>query len=144
MKEVWRIIPSLPEYIASSYGRLMRLPYIGKMPYGGGRHYGGEPVMGIAHPRNGMRPTLYFNGKNYRVSRLVCEAFHGKSPFDGAVVMHIDDNPSNNRSNNLKWGTQKENLNSEAFIRYCKSRTGNNSPTVKNKNKRAAFLDAQH
>lgn len=62
---------------------------------------------------------------------MVCEAFHGKAPFAHAVVMHIDDNPANNRPENLKWGTQKENLNAPAFIDYCKSRTGENSPVIK-------------
>jgi len=45
--------------------------------------------------------------------------------------MHIDNDSMNNQVWNLKWGTQKENLNTEAFIAYCKSRTGLNSPGTK-------------
>ena len=69
--------------------------------------------------------------KTFKVHRLVCEAFHGPAPFDSAVVMHLDDDPANNRPENLRWATQKENLNSDQFIEYCKSRTGKDNPRVK-------------
>jgi hypothetical protein len=130
-EEEWRPIPSLPEYLASSHGRVMRVPFKGPLPNGGMRRYGGVPTRGITHGYNQMRPTIVFKGKNYRVSKLICEAFHGHQPFAKAVVMHIDDDPENNRPENLKWGTQKENLNAPAFIAYCKARTGENSPTAK-------------
>lgn len=68
---------------------------------------------------------------NLKVHRLVCEAFHGAAPEDGMVVIHLDEDATNNRPENLKWGTQKENLNMPGFIAYCKSRTGENSPTIK-------------
>jgi len=68
---------------------------------------------------------------NMKVHRLVCEAFHGPAPFERAVVIHIDENALNNRPENLRWGTQKENLNMPNFIEYCKSRTGENSPVKK-------------
>jgi hypothetical protein len=55
------------------------------------------------------------------------------APFERAVVMHMDDDPGNNRPENLKWGTQKENLNAPQFIDYCKSRTGDNSTHEKAK-----------
>ena len=66
-----------------------------------------------------------------KVHRIVCEAFHGLAPFKKAVVIHIDENSTNNRPENLRWGTQKENLNMPKFIEYCKSRTGENSPVKK-------------
>lgn len=66
-----------------------------------------------------------------KVHRLVCEAFHGPAPFKRAVVLHLDENAINNKPENLRWGTQKENLNMPKFISYCKSRTGENSPSIK-------------
>ncbi len=66
-----------------------------------------------------------------KIHRLVAEAFHGTTPFDGAVVMHVDENAANNRASNLKWGTQKENLNAPGFLKYCRSRTGEDSPGTK-------------
>ena len=50
------------------------------------------------------------NGKTtqYRVHRLVLEAYVGKRP-DGMVCRHLDGDKRNNRIDNLTWGTQKEN-----------------------------------
>ena len=47
---------------------------------------------------------------NVKVHRMVCEAFHGPAPAGKPYVLHIDENAHNNRPENLKWGTQKENL----------------------------------
>ncbi|MEO0603691.1 MAG: HNH endonuclease signature motif containing protein [Myxococcota bacterium] len=44
---------------------------------------------------------------------LVCIAWHGPPPFDGALVLHWDDNPTNNRPENLRWGTVTENKEDE-------------------------------
>lgn len=130
MSEEWRVVPSLPFYLASSDGRIMVVPFLGEMPRGGTRQYGGLPQFGI-WDKETARFVTALRGKNYKVHRLVCEAFHGAPPFEGAVVMHIDENSANNRPDNLKWGTQKENLNGEAFIDYCKARVGTHSPTTK-------------
>ena len=67
---------------------------------------------------------------------MVCEAFNGPPPFEGAVCMHLDENSTNNRSDNLAWGTQKENLNAPGFIAHCRGRTGENSPGVKGRRRR--------
>jgi len=108
----------------------MVAPYYGKMPNGVRRQYGGEPNFGIWNKVDG-RFCAFYKGKTYKIHRLVCEAFNGGAPFEKAVVMHIDENAANNRPSNLKWGTQKENLNSPAFKSYCRSRTGDDSPWVK-------------
>ena len=49
--------------------------------------------------------------KQFKVHRLVAFAFLGYDFFDGAEVNHIDENPSNNRLENLEWVTRKENVN---------------------------------
>jgi len=128
--ELWRQSPSLPEYMVSSLGRIMRVPYMAPLPNGGMRHYGGEPWYG-SWAKDLGRYIFQFHGHSYKVHRLVCEAFHGRPPFDDAVVMHLDEDASNNREENLQWGSQKENLNAPGFIEYCRSRTGDDSPTTK-------------
>lgn len=128
--EVWRLSPREPALLVSSEGRVMMRPFIGDMPYGGSRHYGGTPTFGV-WSKPDARFHYTYRGKTYKVAQLVCEAFNGPAPFDGAVVMHTDENAANNRAGNLKWGTQKENLNAPGFLEYCRSRTGENSPTVK-------------
>lgn len=140
MTEVWRYCVSAPQFIVSSEGRIMILPHVGIMPNGSQKHYQTTPLTGVVSLKNYNRPTIVYRGKSYRISLLVCEAFHGPKPFTSAVVMHIDDDPQNNRASNLKWGTQKENLNSEKFIQYCKSRTAGNNPAVKGKLKRIEKL----
>ena len=98
------------------------------------REYRGKPSKGVL---SGGRYKINFRGKNYRVSRLVCEAFHGEAPDGLSVCMHMDENALNNRASNLAWGTQKQNLNAPGFINYCKSRTGENSPHRKGRRKAA-------
>lgn len=128
--EVWRQVPSQPQFLASSEGRVMVAPYYGEMPYGGKRPYGGEPRFGVWNKQDG-RFIVVHKGKSFKVARLVCEAFHGPAPDDAPICMHVDENAANNRPDNLKWGTQKENLNAPGFIDYCKTRTGPDSPRFK-------------
>ena len=99
------------------------------------RQYGGWPTEG---QWDGTRYVYSRKGfKTQKVARLVCEAFNGPVPFEGAVCMHVDENARNNRPTNLAWGTQKENLNAPGFLEYCRNRTGENSPTYKARAKAA-------
>lgn len=135
MGEVWRDVPSLSGIFVSSEGRVMYAPHRGPMPNGSTRPYGGEPTFGV-WSKTDRRFILVVRGITYKVHRLIAEAFHGPPPFDGAVAMHADENSANNRSNNIQWGSQKENLNAPGFIEYCKGRTGENSPGLKGKRNR--------
>lgn len=133
-RELWRCSPSLPDYLVSNYGRVMRVPVQVTLPSGGIRSYGGTPWFGVDGGEGRM--TIQYKGKTYKVHRLVCEAFNGPQP-DGSVCIHINEDYTDNRPENLKWGTQKENLNGPKFLEYCRSRTGENSPTTKNRRARA-------
>lgn len=59
--------------------------------------------------------TLRKNNKPYErnIHRLVLSTFNPEGWFEKAVVDHIDSNPKNNRLDNLRWVTQKENSNTE-------------------------------
>jgi hypothetical protein len=128
--EVWRDIQSLPGVLASNEGRIMLVPYRGAMPRGGQRPYGGTPTFGVWNKAD-ERFIATIGDRTYKVARLVAEAFHGGPPFEGAVVMHLDENAANNRADNLRWGTQRENLNAPGFLDYCRSRTGDQHPAAK-------------
>ena len=130
--EIWRDVPSLPAILASSEGRVMMIPYRGAMPKGGQRSYGGTPTFGVWSRTDGRFITT-IGDRSYKVARLVAEAFHGPAPFAGAVVMHLDENAANNRADNLRWGTQRENLNAPGFLDYCRSRTGDRHPAAKSR-----------
>lgn len=105
------------------------------MPHGGFRRYTPKPTYGTrtkaskvaAHVYMGLYARHYGNMK---VHRLVCEAFHGPPPFDKAVVIHLDEDATNNRADNLKWGTQKENMNMPKIMAYWRGRTGDKSPAA--------------
>lgn len=45
-----------------------------------------------------------------RVNRIVCEAFHGPAPEDKPYALHRNGVKSDNRSVNLYWGSQAENM----------------------------------
>jgi HNH endonuclease len=135
--EVWRDVPSVPGILASSEGRIMHTPHREPLPRGGERPYGGTPTFG-AWNKQDSRFIAVIRSKTYKIARLVAEAFHGPPPFDDAVAMHVDENAANNRPTNIRWGTQKENLNCEGFLAYCRGRTGENSPAAKRRQKNMA------
>ncbi len=100
--EVWRNIPSHPGYAASNLGRvrsIARTDTLGRIVF--------ERVL-----------KLYTNKRGYKLVRLspltksvhavVAEAFYGPRPR-GMEVAHNDGNPSNNRADNLRYATRKEN-----------------------------------
>lgn len=138
--EEWRPVLSVPGVIASSFGRVKFPDTTAQMPHGGLREYKTKPIFGQKRRASKTARHEYYGvlyrGKNYKIHRLVCEAFHGSPTKDRKFVLHADDNALNNRPENLSWGTQKENLNAAGFIEYCKSRTGKNSPLTKGKLKR--------
>lgn len=63
----------------------------------------GYLVVGLWHIESGAKRT-------FRVNRLVCEAFHKDTYFEGAYSLHRDHDRSNNKADNLYWGTQQKNL----------------------------------
>jgi len=113
------------------------------MHQGGYRLYEPVPTAGVETRACKGASHAYLNISsqkfgNMKVHRMVCEAFHGAPPFTGAVVIHLDENALNNRPENLKWGTQKENLNMPKIKAYHRSRTGEDNPRVKAATKRMA------
>jgi len=136
--EIWKPVPSKPGMTASSWGRVCLPSSTAAMPYGGIRKYQPKPTYGIKTKASKTARYEYMRISNHKlgnmkIHRLVCEAFHGLAPFERAIVIHIDENACNNKPENLRWGTQKENLNMPKFIEYCKSRTGENNPATKGK-----------
>jgi hypothetical protein len=77
--------------------------------------YSSKPTFGCVRrakrdATHSYRGYLYQGIGNVKVHRAVCEAFHGPAPDGMPYVLHIDEDAHNNRPENLKWGTQKENL----------------------------------
>ena len=89
-------IPNYPKYLVTDDGRVWSIKtYRWLKPF----LRSGYPSVCISNQRG---------FKNERVHRIVLEAFVGPCPSD-MVCRHLDGNPLNNNSDNLKWGTCAEN-----------------------------------
>lgn len=111
--EIWRDIPEFNGfYQASNLGRIKSLERFRK----------GENGCLISVKERILKPQITCDGyyrvclykqsvqKHYKVHRLVWSAFNGQIP-QGYEINHIDENPSNNRLENLNLMTHKENIN---------------------------------
>ena len=141
MEEIWKPVASREGIEASNLGRILLPERTYVMPNGGWATTKPKPTYGHRTRANRTSRHFYMGLHNrafgsMKVHRLVCEAFHGPPPFERAVVLHLDEDATNNRAENLRWGTQKENLNMPGFKAYCRSRTGENNPRVKGDRKK--------
>lgn len=80
----------------------------------------GIPVTANKNPQF-VRMQITFRRKVYRPARLVCEAFHGPPPPGKPNALHRDENPRNNRPENLFWGSQRENYSHPKISAYVRS-----------------------
>lgn len=136
--ETWKQIPSIPGAKASSLGRVW-MPSIFGVPVGRSanakRDYITKPIWGYPQKdstgRDGAPKRLItvWRGRNYKIHRLVCEAFHGPAPSHKHIVLHLNEDASDNRPENLKWGTRKENQNFPKVKQAFQARVGVKSPT---------------
>jgi hypothetical protein len=63
-------------------------------------------------------------GKQYKTHQIICTVFHGPPPDKHHTsVDHIDNDPLNNKPENLRWATPKmqaDNTHSKAIVAYNK------------------------
>ena len=95
--EIWRPIP-YSTYEASNFGRIRNCK-----------------TDKIQEPKLGDDGYLFvgirFLDKKHseKVHKLICLAFHGLKPTGAECVRHLDGDRFNNKPDNLRWGTNKEN-----------------------------------
>lgn len=99
-QEEWRRIPGFLGYKASSYGRVMS--YKRTVPH-------------VLKARVGTTGYLSVQvsdstgaSKRIEVHRLVAAAFYGPCPT-GMECRHLNGDPLDNRSENLRWGSRAQN-----------------------------------
>lgn len=127
--EFWKTVPSYPQVLVSNYGRVLPQSRYAPLPNGGYRIYTPKPVFGqisrAGRSARHERLITMIKGTNkqipVKVHSLVCEAFHGPRPDEKAVVIHINENAFDNRAENLRWGSQRENMNMQKMKEYHKS-----------------------
>ena len=112
MIEEWKDIEGYTDYMVSNLGRVKSLNY---------RKTDKEQVLKNKIDKDGyLLVNLYKNGKSktFKIHRLVAQAFIPNSdnkPF----IDHINTNRSDNRVENLRWVTHKENMNNDLTLIKC-------------------------
>lgn len=112
--EEWRTVPEFPAYRVSNLGNFQAC-------YRQGRHdlqrerplmtNVWRPLKPWKHPRGYLEVSLSRDGRGYRrlAHRVVLEAFVGPCP-QGMEARHVNNNDrTNNRLANLRWGTRQDN-----------------------------------
>lgn len=119
--EIWKPVKDYPNYMVSSIGRVKSLNY---------SRTGKEKILKLSKNKKGyLKVDLYKDGvrKLFLVSRLVAFAFI-PNPKGKPCIDHIDTNKENNRVENLKWVTNKENCNNPLSRKHnSEARKGENS-----------------
>jgi hypothetical protein len=101
--EEWRPAPGLEGYEVSSQGRMRSWRNRRGWPLD-------EPVLvGYVNSRGYMVHQPSRRGREFKIHRLVCEAFNGPPPTDRTVCRHLNDVKLDNRPENLAWGTHADN-----------------------------------
>ncbi|AVO25677.1 HNH endonuclease [Mycobacterium phage McGuire] len=107
-EEVWKEIPGFPDYEVSNRGRVRSWKNSRH-----GRSKTPKPRTPQRHPQGYLRVALSNHSAGMRQStnnihKLVLLAFVGPRP-EGMEVRHLNGDPSDNRLENLAYGTKKEN-----------------------------------
>lgn len=112
MEEIWKDIDGYPNYQVSNMGRVKSLNY---------KRTGKEKILKLNKHKFGyFMVSLRKNGITSKicVHRLVAKAFI-PNPENKPEIDHINTNQSDNRVENLRWVTSKENSNNPITIKHC-------------------------
>lgn len=110
MQEVWKPVPGYEgHYKISNYGRVKSVPRYCKRGGGGLRKVPAKVLQGDMSTGR-LTVPLSKNGvvRAFKVQHLVLLAFVGPRP-DGKECCHKDGHRTNNRADNLYWGTPQQN-----------------------------------
>lgn len=117
MREKWRSVVGYEGlYEVSNFGRIRRI----------------RIVVQTRKKHGYMQVSLKDSGgarKSLRVHRIVAEAFI-PNPEGKPQVNHRDENPENNRADNLEWATAAENTNYGGRTARAAAKNGSKTPVL--------------
>ncbi len=128
VKEIWKLVPSFPDYEASNLGRLRRRVHKSNIPAG--------YILKPQKVRSGYMTCRLYNpirpGKSFdiKVHTAIAEAFLGPRP-KGCVLNHKNGIKIDNRPDNLEYVTQSENQRHAYILGLQKGMKGKTNPSVK-------------
>jgi len=105
-EEVWKDVVGYEGTYEVSDGREVRRIATGKSTYPG------RILKQFLDSYSRPCVSLYLHGKRttHRVSHLVADAFLSPKSSADQVLRHLNDDPTDNRLENLAWGTHSDNL----------------------------------
>lgn len=108
MTERWLPVPGFEgRYEVSDFGCVKSLPHTRRGPHGATRRFGVRILKPQPYDADG-RVQVKLGGRDRKIHHLVLTAFVGPCPA-GMECRHLDGDPTNNRLDNLAWGTHAEN-----------------------------------
>lgn len=107
--EEWRPWPRDDRYEVSSMGRVRSFAALGRRPKNGTPRSARPRILAEATSQHGYRQVNPGTGHAVQVHLMVLETFVGKRPVDCPEVAHFDGDKTNNRVDNLRYCTRKEN-----------------------------------
>ena len=101
-----RQVPGYPQHALTDNGHLFRLNQYRRNPDG--------HACDVFINQRGYRAAYVWRGKKKSkhpkpIYKLMAVTYHGKKPFKGALIRHLDGNSQNDHRDNLAWGTREEN-----------------------------------
>lgn len=107
-EEIWKQIPEHPKYEASNLGNIRNdQKKVMKLRIHRTNH--GKEYLVITLRDGSRNYAGRLRTKNFKVGRLILQAFVGPASFFKPLCCHIDDDGFNNKLDNLKWGDNAEN-----------------------------------
>lgn len=125
--EEWKEIPSIPGYEASSLGRIRSVDRVITYKNGRRRFWPGM-IMGQSVTRHGYLRIV--GRRQGLVHKYVLEAFRGPKPTPTHQCAHNDGNRQNNKIENLRWATPRENNADKKLHGTQQDMRGENAPAA--------------
>ena len=144
-KEVWKDIKGYEGlYQVSNLGNVKSLERVSNN--GKGKYVQKERILKAGIRKGGYKAVVLHKdskGKNFFIHRLVATAFLD-NPFNKEYVDHINTNTGDNRVENLRWVSPKENINNEKTLEKKSEKRGRRIVCVNTGEEFKSILEASN